>query len=92
MKSAHPVSATYREASVVIDLHEVFSDYWSSNNHDFTVMSPSSSPTSPCIFSDKRTEDVVIEDYSGPLELQFSVNDTVRPFAAAHPRQLIIFA
>ncbi len=39
MKSGHSVWAKYREASEVIDLHELFSDYWSSNKDEFTVMS-----------------------------------------------------
>ena len=38
MKSGHSIFAKYREASEVIDLHGLFSDYWSSNNHEFTVM------------------------------------------------------
>ena len=46
-KSGHSVWAKYREASEVIDLHELFNDYWTSNNHEFTVLSQSSSPTSP---------------------------------------------
>src|SRR5258706_9624132 len=31
----------HREARQVIDLHEVFSDYWSSSNNEFTVSSQS---------------------------------------------------
>ncbi len=92
MKSGHSVWAKYREASEVIDLHVLFDDYWSSNNTEFTVMSQSSCPTSPRISSDRRTEDVVIGKYSSPLEVLFSTNDTVRTFAIAHPRLLIIFA
>ena len=41
MKSGHSVWAKYREASEIVDLHELFSDYWSSNNHEFTVLSQS---------------------------------------------------
>ena len=41
MKSGHSVWAKYREASEVIDLHGLFSDYWSSNNYEFTVLSQS---------------------------------------------------
>ena len=37
-----------REARQLIDLHEVFSDYWSSSNNEFTVSSQSLSPTGPC--------------------------------------------
>ena len=39
MKSGHSVWAKYREASEIIDLHGVFNDYWTSNNHEFTVLS-----------------------------------------------------
>ena len=41
MKRGHSIWAKYREASEVIELDELFSDYWSSNNHEFTVMSQS---------------------------------------------------
>jgi len=69
MKSGHSVWAKYRETSEAIDLHELFSDYWSSNNDKFTVMSQSSSPTSPRISSDRKTEPVVIGKHSGSLEV-----------------------
>ena len=39
MKSGHSIWAKYREASEFIDLQEVFCDYWSSNNHEFTMLS-----------------------------------------------------
>jgi len=39
MKIGHSVWTKYREANKVIDLDGLFSDYWSSNNHDFTVLS-----------------------------------------------------
>ena len=84
MKSGYSAWAKYREASEVIDLHGLFSEYWSSNNHDFIVMSPSS-PTSPCISSDRRTEDILIGKHTGSLEVRFSANDTVRTFTTAHP-------
>ena len=92
MKSGHSVWAKYREASEVIDLHELFSDYWSSNNDEFTVMSQLSSPTSPCISSDRKTESVVIGKHSGSLEVRFSANNTVRTPVIVHPRPLILFA
>src|SRR5258706_4539382 len=41
MSTDHALWARDREASEVIDLHELFSDYWSSNNHEFTVLSQS---------------------------------------------------
>ena len=39
MKSNHSVFAKYREAGEVIDLDGLFSDYWRSNNLEFTVLS-----------------------------------------------------
>jgi len=47
MKRGHSFWATYREASDVVDLDGLFNDYWSSNNHEFTVLSQSLSPTQP---------------------------------------------
>ena len=49
MKSSHSIWAKYREASKVIDLHGLFNDYWSSNDHEFTVLGQSLPPTSPRI-------------------------------------------
>jgi hypothetical protein len=46
MKSGHLFWAKDREASEVIDLDGLFNDYWSSNNHEFTVLSQSLSPMS----------------------------------------------
>ena len=37
----------YWEARQVIDLHGLFSDYWSSSDNEFTVLGQSLSPTSP---------------------------------------------
>ena len=45
MKSGHSVWAKYREGSEVIELDGLFSDYWSSDNHEFTVLSQYLSPT-----------------------------------------------
>ena len=47
MKSGHSVWAKYRDASEVIELDGIFSDYWRSNSHEFIVLSQSISPTSP---------------------------------------------
>ncbi len=41
MRSGHSFWAKHREANEVIDLHGLFSDYWSSNNYEFTVLSQS---------------------------------------------------
>ena len=86
MKSGHSVFAKYREASEVIDLRKLFNDYWTSNNHEFTVLSQSLSPTNPRISNrNKTTEAVVIGKHSGYLQLQFSANDAVRMFVISHP-------
>ena len=47
MKSGHSIWAKYREAREFIDLHGLFSDYWNSTNHEFTVFGQSLSPTGP---------------------------------------------
>ena len=47
MKSGYSIWAKYREASEDIDLHGLFSDYWSSGNHEFTVLSQLLSSTCP---------------------------------------------
>jgi len=47
MKSGHSIWAKYREASEVIDLYGLFNDYWSSHNHEFTVLGQSLSPIGP---------------------------------------------
>ena len=49
MKRGHSVWATYREATEIIGTQELFDDYWSSNNHEFNVLSQSLSPTRPRI-------------------------------------------
>ena len=38
MKSGHSLWAKYQEASEIIDLHGLFSDYWSSDDREFTVL------------------------------------------------------
>ena len=54
MKLGHSVWAKYRDAKEVIDLDGLFSDYWSSNNHEFTVLSQSLLPISSRISSDRE--------------------------------------
>ena len=41
MKSGHSFWAKRREGGGVIDLHELFINYWSSKNQEFTVLSQS---------------------------------------------------
>ena len=89
MKRGHMFWAKYRDTSQAIDLHGLFSDYWSSKEGEFTVMSQSPSSTSPRISSDRRTEDTAIGKHRGHLELQFSANDTVRSLETAHLCRLI---
>jgi hypothetical protein len=47
MKIGHSVWTKYREANEAIDLDGLFSDYWSSDSRDFTVLSQSLSLTTP---------------------------------------------
>ena len=47
MKSGHSVWAKHQEAGEVVDLDGLFSDYWSSNNREFIVLSQSLPPISP---------------------------------------------
>ena len=59
MKIGHSVWAKYREGNEAIDLDGIFSDYWSSNNHEFTVLSESLSPTDPRISSDGEEQSLL---------------------------------
>ena len=54
MKHGHSFWTKYREGKGVIDLDGLFREYWSSNNHEFTVLSESLSPTGPRISSDRE--------------------------------------
>ena len=47
MKSGRWFWAKYREAGEVIDLQELFREYWSSNKQVFIVLGQSLSPTGP---------------------------------------------
>ena len=49
MKSGHSFWAKHREASDIFDLHGLFDDYWSSDEHQFTLLGQSLSSMSPCI-------------------------------------------
>jgi len=52
MQIGYSFWAKYREANEVIDLHGLFNDYWGSNNHEFSVLGQSISPTSLLISSE----------------------------------------
>ena len=41
MKSGYSIWAKYRQTGEAIDLQGIFSDYWGSDNYDFTVPSQS---------------------------------------------------
>jgi hypothetical protein len=56
MKIGHSVWTKYREANQVIGLDRLFNDYWSSNDHEFTVLSQSSSRTSPRMSADREEQ------------------------------------
>ena len=84
-RSGHAYWAHYREASEVIDLNVLFSNYWNSDDQEFTVTSQSSSLTNPRISSDGRTEEVAIGKHTRSLELRFSANNTVRTFSLPIP-------
>ena len=45
MRSGHSLWAKHREANVVIDLHGLFGDYWSSSHREFTVLRQSITTT-----------------------------------------------
>ena len=53
MKKGHSFWATHRQMGDVVDHQSLLNDYWSSNEHEFTVLSQSYSPTSPLMSSDR---------------------------------------
>jgi len=84
MKRGHSFWATYQEASEVVDLDGLFNDYWSSDSHEFTVLSQSLYQLVHAHLIE-NPEGVVIGKHSGSLEFRFSASVTVRTFATAHP-------
>ena len=85
MKSGHSFWAKYREANEVIDLHGLFSDYWSSNNHEFTVLGQAIITNQFRTELIERTESIAIGKHNGSLEVRFSAHDTVRIFPQPSP-------
>ena len=57
--------ARHREASEVIELHELFRNYWSSNDHEFTVLSQSLSPTRSRRSDCEKQRPLSLEDIVG---------------------------
>ena len=49
MRSGHSFWAKDRQHSDTIDIQGLLKEYWDSNQHEFTVLSQSQSPTSPLI-------------------------------------------
>ena len=43
----------------MVDLHGLFNDYWSSEDHQFTVLGQSLSPMSPCM-SDREAQTLLL--------------------------------
>ena len=54
MKYGHLFWGKHREADEVVGLQELFNNYWSSNDHEFTVLGQSLLPISPRISSDRE--------------------------------------
>ena len=77
MKSGHSFWAKHREASDTFDLHGLFDDYWSSDDHQFTVLGQSLSPMS-LRMSDREAQTllslesiVALYNYNSPQMLRF---------------------
>ena len=89
MKNSHLPWAKKEQTSNAIDLQKLFNAYWTSKAHEITIKGQSWSSTNRHLLS-KNTEVVDIGKGHCSLELRFSVNATVRLFAAVHRRQLIV--
>ena len=59
MKYGHLFWEKHREADEVISLQKLFNNYWSSNNHEFTVLGQSLSPISPRISSNEEGQSLL---------------------------------
>jgi hypothetical protein len=92
MRKAFAPWAKWKQTGNEINIGELFNDYWNTNNCEFTVSSQSRPGNGPLI-SDRETADVLaIGKHSGSLDLKFFASPTVRLFATAHTRQLIVLA
>jgi len=92
VKKAHLSLGRKEQGTTKIDCQALFNDYWSTTDHEFLVQGQLESPTSPFIADREGTADIVAGKHSCSLELQFSVEVTVRPLIIVHRKLLILFA
>jgi len=93
MKIGHSVWTKYREANEVIGFDGLFSDYWSSTNHEFTVLSQSLSPTSWRICSDRKEQRTLsLESMVDFWNYDSLPTIPFVPWALVYYRQLILSA
>ena len=86
LKSGHLFWAKYQEGSEVVDLIDIFKDYWGSIHDDFTVLRQLIIIPPPVrVDLIGRTEPVVFGSYSGLLEVRFSTIFTVRTLCHCTP-------
>jgi hypothetical protein len=86
MRKASRPWAKWKQTGNKIDIGLLFSDYWNTNNREFTVSSQSWPGNGPLTSDRETADDVAIGKHSGSLDLQFSANPTVRLFATHHTR------
>ncbi len=92
MSSGHSIWAKHREANESIDLHGLFSDYWSSSSRDFTVLSQSITTNQFRADLIEKDRGCCIGKHRGSIGVRFSANDAVRAFAIAHHHYPIMCA
>jgi hypothetical protein len=92
MRKAYSPWAKWNQTGNEIDIELLFNDYWNTDNHEFMVLGQSW-PGNRQLISDREIADALsIGKHSGSLNLQFSANPTVRLFATAYTRYLIVLA
>jgi len=64
-KRGHSIWAKHQRGSGVIDLGEVFKEYWGSTKHDFIVPSQSWSPTSSLTSDGEAQRTLWLENLAG---------------------------
>jgi len=92
VKKAHFSLGRKEQGTTEIDCQALFNDYWNTTANEFLVQGQLESLTSPFIADRKAAADIVTGKHSCSLELQFSVEVTVRHLTVAHCRLLILFA
>jgi hypothetical protein len=92
MRKTYPPWAKWKQTGNEIDIKTLFNGYWNTKKHEFTASSQSWSSNRPFISYREIAGVVTIGKHSGSLILQFSTNPTVRLFATAHTKRLIVLA